>query len=252
MNEENYLNFRKLNLDLKLYRYVRLSTLYEILDSHHNQLSHPALWGDPFENLTLNGKAQYRDGSIRSFEQRDHVYAQCWTLEQRSDAMWRIYCPADQNSNFCGVRIRSSLHLLANSLAGSAGVDAKECVFVGKVCYLTDKALDRMAHSLFAKGVTPVAIARSLLLKRTAFRHEREVRLIYSVQTVKKAEDRRFRYRIDPEKFITQIMVAPRRSAAEAEDLKQIIRSRTAGNIEVKRSLLYKKPQGLTFHIEDE
>ncbi len=251
MDTKNYLNFCESNLNRPVYRYIELKTLYAMLKNRHNQLSRPALWGDPFENLTLSGSGRYPDGSIRSFGLRDHVYGQCWTQEKRSDAMWRIYCPADQGGNFCGVRIRTTLRRLAKSLSRAVGGDAKECAFIGKVRYLTDDQLDRMARSLFAKGVTPVSVAKSLLIKRTAFQHEREVRLIYRNLSQETFEGDRFRYPIDPEELITQIMVAPRRSVAEAEKIKAEIEERTVGRIQIKCSLLYKKPEGLIFDVRE-
>ncbi len=251
MDPKNYLNLGKSDLKLPLYRYIGLKTLYAMLKSRQNQLSHPSLWGDPFENLTLNGKGRYPDGSIRSFGLRDHVYGQCWTQEMRSDAMWRIYCPADQDANFCGVRIRTSLQRLANSLSRTVEGSAKECVLIGKVRYLMDHQLDHMARSLFTKGVTPVSVAKSLLIKRTAFQHEREVRLIYVNLPEETLEGDRFCYPIDPEELITQIMVAPRKSVTEAENIKAEIEKRTAGRIQVKRSLLYKNPEGLLFTVRE-
>ncbi len=251
MDTKNYLNFGDSDLTRPVYRYIELKTLYAILKSRQNQLSHPSLWGDPFENLTLNGLGRYPDDSIRPFGLRDQVYGQCWTQEKRSDAMWRIYCPADQDGNFCGVRIRTTPRRLANSLSRAVGGDAKECAFIGKVRYLKDHQLDCIARSLFAKGVTPVSVAKSLLIKRTAFQHEREVSLIYRNLSEETFEGGRFRYPIDPEKLITQIMVAPRRSVAEAEKIKAEIEERTAGRIQIKRSLLYKEPEGLLFNVRE-
>jgi hypothetical protein len=163
--------------------------------------------------------------------------------------MWRMYCPADRDGNFSGVRIRTSLRRLANSLFHTVGTRAKECAFIGKVRYLPDHQLDRIARSLFSRGVTSVSVAKSLLIKRTAFQHEREIRLIYRNLSEEAFEDGRFRYPIDPEKLITQIMVAPRRSVTEAEKIKAGIVERIAGRIQVKRSLLYKAPEGLLFDL---
>lgn len=44
-------------------------------------------------------------------------------------------------------------------------------------------------------------------------------------------------------------MVAPRRSVAEAKKIKAEIEEQTAGMIQIKRSLLYKVPQGLLFSV---
>ena len=251
MDTKNYLNFSESDLKRPVYRYIELKTLYAMLKSRRNQLSCPSLWDDPFENLTLNGSGRYPDGSIRPFGLRDHVYGQCWTQESRSDAMWRIYCPADKNGNYCGVRIRTTLRRLANSLSRAVGEDANECVFIGKVRYLRDYQLDRIARLLFAKGVTPVSVAKSLLIKRTAFKHEREVRLIYRNLSEETFEGGRFPYPIDPEELIIQIMVAPSRSVAEAKKIKAEIEEQTAGMIQIKRSLLYKEPQGLLFSVRE-
>ncbi len=165
--------------------------------------------------------------------------------------MWRIYCRPDQNGNFSGVRIRTTLRRLANSLSRAIGKDANECAFIGKVRYLRDYQLSRMASSLFTNGVTPLSVAKSLLIKRMAFQHEREVRLIYRNLSEETFEGGRFRYPIDPEELITQIMVAPRRSVTEAKKIKAEIEKRTLGGIQIKRSLLYKEPQGLLFNVRE-
>jgi hypothetical protein len=39
MDNTNYLNFGELNLNLPLYRYIELQTLYAMLESRQNQLS---------------------------------------------------------------------------------------------------------------------------------------------------------------------------------------------------------------------
>jgi hypothetical protein len=249
MRKENYLSFGEADLKRPIYRYIKMDALYELLESRHNKLSHPSIWDDPFENLTLNGQGRYPDGTIREFGLRENVYGQCWTQEMRSDAMWRIYCPTDKDGNICGVRIRTTPRRLANSLSRAVGKNATECTFIGKVDYWSDHNLEAVARSLFATGVSPVAVAKSLLIKRKAFTHEKEVRIIYRNLSEETIEGGSFQYPVDPEKLITQIMVPPCRSVANAMKIKAEIKARTAGRIKVKRSLLYKEPGGLIFDV---
>jgi hypothetical protein len=114
--------------------------------------------------------------------------------------------------------------------------------FIGKVEYLSDKKLFGTGRSIFMDRVDPERIARSLLMKRNAFRHEAEVRLVYRMTSGKPAKDGLFPYPVDPHALIDQVMIDPRFPPAETSELKRKIKDRTGYRGDLLSSLLYSRP----------
>jgi hypothetical protein len=231
MERQNYLNFDEPFLDKPVYRYMKLDKFFKLFDERQNVLSHPRKWDDPFENFILNAE-------VKDFEFRDRVYGQCWTVERRSDALWQIFCGKAQ-----GVRIRTTLRRLGATFSRTLSQPDRHHAFIGKVKYLSDRKLFGAGRSIMDR-VDPEGIARSLLMKRNAFRHEAEVRLVYRKTLGKPAEDGLFPYPVDPDGLIDQVMIGPRFQPVEASKLRRKIRDRTGYKGEILYSLLYSKPKG--------
>lgn len=175
------------------------------------------------------------------------MYGQCWTLEKSSDAMWRIYS-SDKNS----IRIRTTIEQLVDSLC-TATNDRNGCEHcIGKVEYLIQSKLIKKAKETFTPQgqMTFGKMFSSLLLKRRAFRHENEVRLIFCDWAKNAGKDNLFKYDIEPHKLITQIMIDPRIPYDEFKIIEKKIRQETAYEGEIKRSLLYRLPETLTFNVQ--
>jgi hypothetical protein len=230
--------------DTQIYRIIPVNRLYELFDNKENVLPRPPKWEDPFENFILKSPVQISSGEVGNFAFHDDVYGQCWTLHKASDAMWRIYSP-----NKDAVRIRTTMEKLANSLSAGLGRWAHVQSFIGKVDYLFKAELKKFAETVFEDGLNPAAIARSLLVKRRAFRHEREIRLIYCERERVKHTDGLYRYAIDPHTLIEQIMVDPRLPKPKADQLKSEIRDQTGFQGELKRSFLYAPPKGFLIRM---
>lgn len=243
MLETNYLNLDNHDKDRYVYRIIATTRLYELFRNRENVLVRPAEWKDPFENFILNSEAQLPTGEIVRFGFNNDFYGQCWTLLTTSDAMWRIYSPKARS-----VRIRTTVGKLGDSL--SAGLDewAHVQTFIGKVRYLSDRALLNFAENVFADGLNPPALAETLLVKRKAFIHEKEVRLLYFEKSNNSAGNL-FRYSVDPHALIDQIMIDPRLPADKVANLKIEIRDNTGFTGAIKRSLLYAPPKDMIFPI---
>ena len=245
MERKNYLNFDEPFLDKLVYRYMKLDKFFMLFEGGQNALSHPSNWGDPFENFILNAKIKGTDGKLRNFGFRDRVYGQCWTVERRSDALWQIFCPM-KDRKAQGIRIRTSLRKLGATFSRNLSHADCQHAFIGKVEYLSDKKLFGTGRSIFMNRVDPEKIARSLLMKRNAFKHEAEVRLVYQMTLGEPAGDGLFRYPVDPHALVDQVMIDPRFQPAEASELKRKIEDRTGYQGELRSSLLYSKPKSLT------
>ena len=90
-------------------------------------------------------------------------------------------------------------------------------------------------------------IAKSLLYKRHAFSHEKEIRLIYFGQDGK-CKDDVFKFNFEPANVIDRILFDPRMNKEIREAYKNYIKA-LGYDFEIKRSTLYDPPRKLTFKI---
>ncbi len=239
MDDRNYLNAPVSLRDQPIYRIVSVERLFELFEKRQNVLVKPKKWQDPFENFIMRSQFRLRTGELATLAFRDHFYGQCWTLHRASDAMWRIYSPRAD-----AVRIRTTICKLAESLAQTCGEWAHTEAFVGRVRYLPSKVLKIYAINVFDGVDAPSSrmFAETLLVKRPAFAHEREVRLLFHLHDDIRARDDLYAYPIDPDGLIDQIMIDPRMAERDVNALRSKIRSETSFKGPIKRSLLYAAP----------
>ncbi len=239
MYSYNYINVDLSVKDQYIYRIVSIERLLEAFRTYQNVLVSPKKWDDPFENFILNSKVEFPNGKLGQFNFNNRVYGQCWTKHKASDAMWRIYSPKSK-----GVRIRTTIPKLASSLIKVVGGASQSNCFIGKVKYLNDKKLIDFANNIFLnlgdKGMR--VFAETLLVKRPAFRHEREVRLIY-IDFTNQGDEGLYSYYVNPHELIDQIMIDPRVDYDEYLKIKSKIREETGFKEKILRSLLYAPPK---------
>jgi len=241
------LNLKKSDLDRPIYRVISFERLLELFVSGKNTLVKPSEWADTFENFILKSKVRLRSGEVIQYNYFDRLYGQCWTLHSASDAMWQIYSPNRNN-----LRIKTTIRKLRDSLYAvhPSLPDVKCCV--GKVKYLSKEALLDVAKKTFDdSGIAVEGIFRSLLIKRLAFIHEKEVRALYQELDDEGFSDRLYRYEFNPHDLVSQIMIDPRRSVSEYKVIKDIIHKTTGFKGEIKRSSLYTMPKDITLDVTD-
>ncbi|OFD96859.1 hypothetical protein BWGOE13_18580 [Bacillus mycoides] len=92
---------------------------------------------------------------------REHVFINCWHLnEEQSAAMWDLYI-----KNGEGIAVQTTFGRLKQSLNY-----CKKDIYIGKVKYIDHKKED----NYFCDKISP------FFTKRLSFKHEEEVRLVYS------------------------------------------------------------------------
>ena len=242
MDNDNYLDIPASARDGFVYRIISVQHLLELFETKQNVLLKPRKWEDPFENFILSSRVQLPTGELATFGFRDCFYGQCWTLQSASDAMWRIYSP-----KLDAVRIRSTVRKLGESLSRARGDWAHDEAFIGRVQYLPNEKLMAFAKNAFRGMESPSArmFAKTLLVKRPAFKHEREVRLLFFQRDKVHAQKDLLAYPVDPHEFVEQIMIHPRMHKQEANTLRQKIKAKTGFHGPIKRSLLYAPPPDL-------
>ncbi len=146
------------------------------------------------------------------------------------------------------VRIRTTVRKLAESLGATLGDLKNIQCYIGKVEYLPNKRLMNFANTVFSGIPQPRGFAKTLLVKRPAFSHEKEIRLIYR-DAYKKRDSKLFSYSIEPHDLFDQIMIDPRLTKDEACAVKSKIIASTKFTGSIKRSLLYAPPEDMVFKI---
>lgn len=241
----NHNVFGKITERTRIYRIFPRNYFFQLFEDRQNALILPTKWKDPFENVILRAEVRTKAGKKGRFDFHDDVYGQCWTLERASDAMWQIYS-RDQDA----IRVRTTVGKLIKSLRTANGNWADTTCFIGRVKYLKESELREFGKTVFETGLSADDVAKSLTVKRKAYKHENEVRLIYIEPTKAKHNDGVCKYDLDPLALIDQVMVDGRVLYEDYKPLKAEIMKRTGlRDWQIKRSLLYRQPEDFVVQI---
>lgn len=186
-----------LDPDQPIHRICSLWLFEEMLRLRQLVLVSPSKWEDPFEVLPERVQliderptpvhTQFLERSLKP------AFVQSWSKKEESDTLIRAYsrvvldphsrrntCPRDE-----GVRVRSSARKLLNAMQGQecSGALAGVSFLLGSVNYASrDGIYQRLADLICQFGPETVGRgihrAELLLIKRLAFSHEEEIRLI--------------------------------------------------------------------------
>jgi len=200
------------------------------------------MWDDPFENFVLNSTGITRQGELFAFGFKDRLYGQCWTLIKDSDALWRIYSPDKQ-----GVRVRTTIGMLYDSLYSSCGEFRDISCFIGKVQYKSQRDLIRLFEHPGGPGwgvLDPSGRgqAETLMFKRKEFGHEKEVRLVYHNHDEDYQSDV-YQYPCEPTELIDQVTFDPRISDEMFTVFSRHVEEYGFSKKQITRSPLYSLPK---------
>ena len=202
----------------------------------------PRLWDDPFENFFLRSLVKGPNGERISIEGiAESWYGQCWTLNEETDAMWRIYSPGG-----VGVKVKTTIRKLFDSFydAGDPYADLK--FLIGRVKYRREAEIVDIMRSVHfyddvGSGGQATSFAKLLCVKREAFEHEHEVRLLFQDLDPKRSVRDFTLFDFDVNAVCEQVVLDPRLSEAEAAAFRDDILA--AGcKLPVSQSLLYRMP----------
>jgi hypothetical protein len=230
------------DLDIVVHRTFSFDRFVDLIRSNENGLVSPGLWDDPFENFLLaHTLVRTPDGELGTLEPlAADWYGQCWTATADSDAMWRIY-----SATHTGIKATARLGDLLDGLAASAHLSPRLQTFAGRVEYRDQQAIAAHMSSLtftdLALGGTNDRFAELLCVKREAFAHEDEIRLLYCDVEPKRGNGTVYRYGLDPNTVLRSVEVDPRTSDQVAAGIISQLRSEGL-TIPAFRSTLYDAP----------
>lgn len=225
--------------DIRLYRIMPLERFLQMLTSRKNVLVRPSLWNDPYERLLKNAIKKGCDDRKVPFDE-SCWFGQCWSENSESDALWQIFT---KSTLARGVKITTRASLLRDSLAVEEQKGNK-VFFLERVKYVSrseDKCImDSLTEAYSYKWgydeeylvITckdqfdndfNVMAASMLLTKRSAFEHEREIRLLCYCKE-RQSDDKVYEYEIANWcNFIEEIQLDPWTPKGVDEALSKIL-----------------------------
>lgn len=227
------------NLDIPIYRIFSFKRFKELITEKQLVLVKPSMWDDPYENFILKTEVDCGNGEIASLEDLNRTwYGQCWTENNDTDAMWRIY-----SHDKTGVRVKTTVRKLFSSVYDNTDTYAGLKYFIGKVEYKSKSEIINLMNSTTFTGMTLGGqnniFAEFLCIKRTEFNHENEVRIIVDDIGDKKGVDGLYKIDIEPNDLFDEICLDPRLSDLDVINLTAQIKS-FGINTKIIQSELYK------------
>ena len=225
-----------------VYKYIPLKYLIPLVENKKLRIDKVSEWDDPYENFFLKSyfytyaSFYERIVQVSTDDIRNRTYGQSWTMIEESDAMWRIYSNKDDIENIA-VKVKIKIDNLFNIVYTS-----DECMAttsIGPVNYKTDDEITNWMQGLNNIGSEfPNHAEQSLLIKRTPFAHEKEVRIIISKDTQTPAEEF-LSYDIPDLNVIEEFILDPRLNEEDEEQITQKLEAIGVDRHKIKKSSLY-------------
>jgi hypothetical protein len=237
------------DLDQPIFRIYSQERFMRGVVKGRDALRNPSSWHDPFENFFLTRTQIAINGNLKDLNAVASTwYGQCWTTNSNTDAMWRIYSP-----NQTGVQVKTTIRKLFKNLSRVPSQAPQRQFFVGRVEYLRQNEITELMNTLALHDVTGGGqnhgFAKLLCIKREAFQHEAEIRILFQdVKDEPRAINGIFLYPLDANTVFEEIVLDPRIQDPDAAELESELRA--AGcTIPIRRSDLYTAPH---FTIRDQ
>ncbi len=220
-----------LSRDTKLYRYLSLETFLAFVETKQTHLTKVTTWDDPWEAILSKIPVVDDHGKTLkpSYSFHEGLFGQCWSFLHEYDAMWRIY-----STSKTGLVISTTLNKFEL-------LEGAERLYVGRVVYFDDP------RDLVAKARTDRSLFKRFCFKRSAYRHEQEVRVLTHADAVRGC-DSKAKYltlNVEPPAFVDRIIIDPRAAIWLVDAVKEYCR-RSGFSKEPVQSDLYAPGPHLT------
>jgi len=192
-----------------------------MLRLRHLVLVPPSYWEDPLEDMPSSMMMQGPNGHQKPLSVYHRAaFCQCWSFESESDSLLRAYSRVTIDKLHRrniepqreGVQIRTTPRKLATALSLWAKQADWGEFYLGRVQYhdhapeIVTKILARVGPYEMGRSNNR---AESLLLKRKAFAHKDEMRLIW-VSSDERDGRKPISVSVDPNEFVEEIRFDPR------------------------------------------
>lgn len=168
----------------------------------------------------------------------DRVFAQCWTANEDSDALWRIYSP-----NHLAVAVQTTVDLLSGQLKASVGGKGFKRS-INRVIYRDENSI-REVHAKIIDVMgsdQPTHVISALFFKRKQYSHEEEVRaIIYDAERTCGNQEYGLKVSVDPHALIQGVTIDPRAPDEYVDAYTHYLQDRLGFGGSISKSDLYRK-----------
>ena len=248
-----------IELNTPIYRICSYASLIDVFENRRLRFSRPSSWDDPYENYYLRYNVNVDGESVKLKELERSIFAQCWSLESESDGLWRNF---GGGKHKLSVQIESTVWDVMTALYDLHADVPNQKYYCGKVNYVSSDDIEKelkvpIKSSLGRGWGMRRAILQTLMTKRLPFAYEREVRFVFirpsMTDTAVKEERQRarnkwnynqstFHVKVEPEKCIKKVKIAPWVDKKTAEIIKRTICDYGFNSAMITQSTLYDRP----------
>lgn len=230
-NKEDFLNLKY------IYKYVAIDNFLNMLKENYIYMANPQEWKDPYESRLLMQKYVFNEnGTPKQYPFKDKLFATCFTSPSSCEAQWNMY-----SKNEPAVQISFKIETLLEELLKNEGPD----LYIGLVKYFNTVNGNNIKDEIRAilSNVIPPTTEdwlRIMLLKRSPYSYEREIRFL----AIKENEKELHLKFTDITSAIDKVTLDPDDSniCNQIEEVDELL---SVKGIRMSKSILYKRPKNL-------
>lgn len=245
------LSSQKQNNEEYIYKFFKWKHLQLILTHKRLRLNRTESWervvekdGDVYENCVFN--SLYKPDSTLK---KSNVYGQSWTFNQSSDAMWRIYSkmPLEglsiNNLQDTAIKVKTTIPKLKEVINKPiSDIECEKYAYMGKVKYLGPKSFKKWLNEPEKDH-----LIKSLFVKRWAYAHENEYRIIVCVDNNDAESYEHIEFDIDTDYIFDRFFLDPRLTSDQQEEFTDyLVNSLNISKDKIDKSSLYTFKNKLT------
>lgn len=177
-----------------IYRFSRYTHVIDMFENEQYILPSVLSWDDTYEGFLYQAREVRKITDTRSIEIGhaafvENPFGQCWTVQDESDAFWRIYSQKENDGEYSGVRLMapplSFFHMLYDFANGKNFMQLS--LFMDQISYYSKEDMQKLLSNDSVKerlkeiesDCSGKKHTWPFLQKRDAFQHEKEVRILY-------------------------------------------------------------------------
>lgn len=233
-----------------IFKNCSLEYCLDIISKNRLWFANPEKWHDPFESMFLRANYRLNTGTISKHPWNQRVFATCMTQTATCEAYWNIY-----SQQQIGMSLAIRREVLLNELKAYCRT-TNSTIYIGKVEYqrtsmiIGDLRNNPFIHAFLSNtGIRrEEAKVRLLLLKRSSFKYENEIRFFIVKKKKMKVEGQHIPYNCHPDDLIATITIDPDVKDNVYKMIKEKLIQYNFNN-RVRRSLLYTPPKPKVFRL---
>ncbi len=240
-----------------IHKNCSLENCLDMIAHRHIWFANPEKWHDPFESMFLKANYRLAAGTTVKHPWQQRVFCTCMTETATCEAYWNVY-----SQQQLGMSLAIKRQELLDELENYC-VRTNTMVYIGKVEYQkTSQIVGSLRANPFvsphitASGIrTEEAKVRLLLLKRSAYRYENEIRFFIVKHEKTQLEGILMDYHRDARDLIKTITIDPNVNTEVFQLIKEKLVNQygftdySRSNKRVRKSLLYTSPKPKEFRL---